>query len=72
MLDHISVTATDLKRAKAFYDAALAPLGIEVLWGDDESLVAVLALLTAIFLIYRIVWTAWRERRQVQDGAQPA
>lgn len=32
MLDHISIAATDLKRSKAFYDAALAPLGIQVLW----------------------------------------
>ena len=40
MLDHISLTATDLVRSKAFYDAALAPLGIQVLWpADPESIV---------------------------------
>ena len=30
MIDHIGVTARDLKAAKAFYDAALAPLGLGV------------------------------------------
>jgi len=30
MLDHIGLTVTDFKRAKAFFDAALAPLGINV------------------------------------------
>lgn len=40
MLDHISLTASDLVRSKAFYDAALAPLGIQVLWPTDpESIV---------------------------------
>jgi catechol 2,3-dioxygenase-like lactoylglutathione lyase family enzyme len=29
MLDHIGLTVTDLDRAKAFFDAALAPLGVE-------------------------------------------
>ncbi len=28
MLDHITLTVTDLARARAFYDPALAPLGI--------------------------------------------
>ncbi|MGI8840792.1 MAG: VOC family protein [Caulobacteraceae bacterium] len=32
MLDHISLTVGDVGRAKAFYDAALAPLGITALW----------------------------------------
>lgn len=27
-LDHVSIGVTDMKRAKAFYDAALAPLGV--------------------------------------------
>jgi hypothetical protein len=27
-----------------------------------------LALLTAVFLIYRITWTAWRERRRARAG----
>ncbi|PZR31427.1 VOC family protein [Caulobacter segnis] len=30
MIDHIGVTASDLKAAKVFYDAALAPLGLSV------------------------------------------
>lgn len=28
MIDHVSVGVTNMKRSKAFYDAALAPLGI--------------------------------------------
>ena len=31
MLDHIGLTVSDVPRAKAFFDAALAPLGIEAL-----------------------------------------
>jgi catechol 2,3-dioxygenase-like lactoylglutathione lyase family enzyme len=31
MLDHITFTVTNLAHAKAFYDAALGPLGIRVL-----------------------------------------
>jgi catechol 2,3-dioxygenase-like lactoylglutathione lyase family enzyme len=30
MLDHIGITVSDVPRAKAFYDAALAPLGIGI------------------------------------------
>lgn len=30
MLDHIGITVSDVSRAKAFYDAALAPLGIGI------------------------------------------
>ncbi|HWA61601.1 MAG TPA: VOC family protein [Caulobacteraceae bacterium] len=33
MLDHISLTVSDFDRAKAFYDKALAPLGIAVVMG---------------------------------------
>jgi catechol 2,3-dioxygenase-like lactoylglutathione lyase family enzyme len=40
VLDHISVTASDLARSKAFYDAALAPLGIQVLWPSDPDAIA--------------------------------
>jgi catechol 2,3-dioxygenase-like lactoylglutathione lyase family enzyme len=32
MLDHITFTVTDIARSKAFYDAALTPLGIRVLF----------------------------------------
>lgn len=31
MLDHVGATVTDLARSRAFYDAALAPLGIAVI-----------------------------------------
>lgn len=31
MLDHLGLTVSDFKRAKAFYDAALAPLGVAVM-----------------------------------------
>jgi catechol 2,3-dioxygenase-like lactoylglutathione lyase family enzyme len=32
MLDHVSLTVADTGRSKAFYDAALAPLGIAVIF----------------------------------------
>jgi catechol 2,3-dioxygenase-like lactoylglutathione lyase family enzyme len=31
MLDHVSIEVDDFKRSKAFYEAALAPLGIRLL-----------------------------------------
>jgi catechol 2,3-dioxygenase-like lactoylglutathione lyase family enzyme len=34
MLHHISLGVTDLARAAAFYDAALAPLGYVRVWSD--------------------------------------
>lgn len=37
MLDHVTIGVTDLRRAKAFYDAALLPLGIERLYAEEES-----------------------------------
>jgi catechol 2,3-dioxygenase-like lactoylglutathione lyase family enzyme len=39
MLDHVTIGVTDLKRAVAFYDAALAPLGIEQLYANGEDFV---------------------------------
>jgi catechol 2,3-dioxygenase-like lactoylglutathione lyase family enzyme len=33
MLDHISIRVSDFARATAFYDRALAPLGLKVLMG---------------------------------------
>ena len=45
MLDHVGIEVTDLQRSRAFYEAALAPLGIAVLmaplptlagFGEDE------------------------------------
>jgi catechol 2,3-dioxygenase-like lactoylglutathione lyase family enzyme len=37
MLDHVTIGVTDFERAKAFYDAALQPLGITRLYADGES-----------------------------------
>jgi hypothetical protein len=38
-------------------------------FNDVFRLVAILALLTSLFIFYRITWTAWRERRRPQAGA---
>jgi catechol 2,3-dioxygenase-like lactoylglutathione lyase family enzyme len=38
MLDHVSLGVADIARAKAFYDAALAPLGYSCLSQDASSL----------------------------------
>ena len=37
MLDHITVGVTDIARARGFYDAALAPLGIAYMAGEGET-----------------------------------
>ena len=37
MLDHISLTVSDVAISKAFYDAALAPLGITALSAGPVS-----------------------------------
>ena len=37
MLDHIGLAVTDLAKSRAFYEAALAPLGITVLQVIDEN-----------------------------------
>ena len=37
MLDHVTIGVTDLDRARAFYDRALAPLGIERLYADGDN-----------------------------------
>ena len=37
MLDHVTIGVGDLERAKAFYDAALRPLGIERLYAEGET-----------------------------------
>src|SRR5947209_6434957 len=37
MLDHVSLGTVDLARAIAFYDAALAPLGIVRVWTYDDA-----------------------------------
>ena len=38
MLDHVSIGVKDLSRAKAFYDAALAPLGVSAKYAQGGSL----------------------------------
>ncbi|WP_426688679.1 VOC family protein [Rhodanobacter ginsengiterrae] len=38
MFDHLSIGVADIARAKAFYDAALAPLGYRCLSEDTGSL----------------------------------
>ena len=37
MLSHISLGVSDLDRAQAFYDAALAPLGVVRVWRFDDA-----------------------------------
>ena len=37
MFDHITVTVSDFHRAKAFYEAVLASLGMKSLAGDDKT-----------------------------------
>jgi catechol 2,3-dioxygenase-like lactoylglutathione lyase family enzyme len=38
MFDHVSVGVADVNRSRAFYDAALAPLGYQRLYADEGSL----------------------------------
>ena len=38
MLDHVSIGVRDIAKAKAFYDAALKPLGLTCLSADKTSL----------------------------------
>ena len=37
MLDHVTIGVVDLARSRAFYDAALAPLGIAYMCGEGGS-----------------------------------
>ena len=37
MLDHVSLGVSDFAGSKAFYDRALAPLGLKVLMGDETT-----------------------------------
>jgi catechol 2,3-dioxygenase-like lactoylglutathione lyase family enzyme len=37
MIDHVSLGATDLLKARAFYDAALAPLGFRRVYDMDDA-----------------------------------
>jgi catechol 2,3-dioxygenase-like lactoylglutathione lyase family enzyme len=36
MIDHVSLKVRDFKRSRAFYDAALKPLGASALWTFNE------------------------------------
>lgn len=36
MLDHVSIKVADFARSKAFYDKALAPLGLKMVMGDGQ------------------------------------
>lgn len=38
MLDHLSLGTADLARAAAFYDAALAPLGVVRVWSYPDAI----------------------------------
>jgi catechol 2,3-dioxygenase-like lactoylglutathione lyase family enzyme len=37
MIDHVSLGATDLAKARGFYDAALAPLGLRRVFDMDDA-----------------------------------
>ena len=37
MLDHVTIGVADLRRSKAFYDAALGAIGIERLYAEGEA-----------------------------------
>jgi catechol 2,3-dioxygenase-like lactoylglutathione lyase family enzyme len=37
MLDHVSITVTDLARARRFYDAIMAALEQPKVWGDEDG-----------------------------------
>ncbi len=38
MLSHLSLGVSDLDRAQVFYDAALAPLGVERVWRFEDAI----------------------------------
>ena len=37
VIDHVAIRVSDLARSRAFYTAALAPLGFAVLYETEES-----------------------------------
>lgn len=37
MLDHVTLSVSDLRKSRAFYDHALRPLGIERLYDDGDE-----------------------------------
>jgi catechol 2,3-dioxygenase-like lactoylglutathione lyase family enzyme len=38
ILDHVALSVSDLSVSRAFYEAALAPLGYRLLWQSSQSL----------------------------------
>lgn len=38
MLDHVSITVSDLPRAARFYDAVMAALGVRCVWREAEAI----------------------------------
>ena len=38
VIDHMGIAVSDLAASRAFYERALAPLGLRVLYGDERSL----------------------------------
>jgi catechol 2,3-dioxygenase-like lactoylglutathione lyase family enzyme len=38
MLDHVSITVSDLARAARFYDAVMAALRVPCVWRDDDGI----------------------------------
>src|SRR5688500_13769107 len=38
VIDHMGIAVSDLAASRAFYEPALAPLGLRVLYGDERSL----------------------------------
>jgi len=64
MLDHVTLGVSDIERAKAFYDLALAPLGIERLYAEGDGAAGYGANKKAFFWIGR--------RGALQTGAHVA
>ncbi|MBY0335549.1 MAG: VOC family protein [Acetobacteraceae bacterium] len=38
MIDHVSITVTDLAAASRFYDAVLPPIGLPCVWREAEAI----------------------------------
>ncbi len=65
MLDHVSVGVSNMKRSKAFYDAALAPLGMTP--NIDQSPLPATVVLAPHTKIYDLVYNP-RETKLVRDA----
>ncbi len=64
MLDHISLTVGDVTRAKAFYDAALAPLSISAVWSVSAEETGTQAITALVPTGGRISGSAAARRRR--------